>query len=234
MLGYSQHHQKRLRRICSYQEHFNWSIVGKKGRSFCCWHLPICQGWGEYLEPDYRSIPTPSEITPGQQDDDISTVSRLAVLPAGLKHSDSQSPPCTANTGDWLYLSLLHIFIWQSQDVTQQENKGQSATDCICTRSVTFSKRWQQWQLSIPVLTALEEHESCRAGKCWKIFFCPLHFNVQPRGRSVLEAAGVFAAGGIFLGAFHRLEKLSQLMIHPMQVGDRTFSFLRMMEVASS
>lgn len=106
---------------------------------------------------------------PGQQDDDFSTVSpRLAVLPAGLKHSASLSPPwtpCTANTGDWLYLSLLHTFTWQSQDVTQQENKGQSATDCICTRSVTFSKRGQQWQLSIPVLTAFEAHGSCRAGK---------------------------------------------------------------------
>lgn len=34
------------------------------------------------------------------------------------------------------------------------------------------------------------------------MLFCPLHFNAQPRGKSVLEAAGVFASGGIFLGAW--------------------------------
>lgn len=45
---------------------------------------------------------------------------------------------------------------------------------------------------------------------------------------------GVFFWGLVHKAAFPRLEKLSQLMIHPMQVGDRTFSFLRMMEAASS
>lgn len=82
---------------------------------------------------------------------------------------------------------------------------------CICTRSVTFSKRWQQWQLSIPVLTALEAHQSCRAF----LYFCPLHFNVQPRGESVPEAAGVFAAGGIFLGAClqHSLSQAGEVVL---------------------
>lgn len=152
----------------------------------------------------------------------------------------SQSPPwtpCPANTG-YIYHYTAHLYMRESRcDPAREPGAGchwlHLHQECDLQQELTAITKLQ---LSIPVLTALEAHENCRAGKCFSVPCTSMHSQEVKVSLRLLVCLhlGVFFWGLGHKAAFPRLEKLSQLMIHPMQVGDRTFSFLRMMEAASS
>lgn len=131
---------------------------------------------------------------------DSRTVSpRLGVLPAGLKLSSSWIHP-------ELPALLTQVIVYICHYCTSLHEKPR----CDPAREQGAECHWlhlhQEWdfQQELIAMTIVYPCPSCtwstRKLQNWKMLFCPLHLNVQPRGKSVLEAAGCFAAGGIFLG----------------------------------
>lgn len=140
----------------------------------------------------------------------ISAQSHLGWVQAWSTQPSGVHPELPALLGVIGYnLSLLHIFTWESRDVTQQENKGQNVT--ASAPGVWLSARGDSNDncLSLSLLHLKHTRAAelfCTSVPCTSM--CSQEVKVSLRLLVCLQL-GEFFWELVYSTAFHRLEKLS-------------------------